>query len=655
VKGQRASGSASERVSGLPSAAQASARFAGFCPVDSSTPSASIAAEVYGRLAIPKSARGSFGSLALCARALRMTVVGRVRWFPALLQRARKNGAPGFLLGAAILLGMLAPMCAEAQSGANTALSGPYRIAGSVVNAMSGEPVHGAMVEILTVGDGRTFASTETDSEGQFALEQVPAGKFQLSASKRGFCTSLYDQHGEFNTAIVTGEGQETGKLVFRLTPAAVLRGVVTAEGGDAVENATVMLYKKPAGHDPEARIEAAGTQMTDDTGAYEFAGLEAGEYLLAVRARPWYAMNNPNNGPGVGRAQQAETEQQAALDVAYPVTYFDSTTDEASATPIELAGGSREEADISLHAVPALHLEMAAQKTPGGAGPGNLRQIVFGVPLNEADGFSPVGGPDGPAEAAGLAPGDYVFMQGDPPRAVEMNLSASGEIDPGAGAPTVEVKGLVEDGRGAPVSDALVFLDPAPGTTQLPVTQVSINRGAFSFPAVPPGMWRVQVQLRAQMNGGGQVSEMQVAAVTVAGKTQAGDRITVGDRPLNVIVTATAHAAHIEGFVRKDGKGVAGAMVVLAPKDLRAIAMLARRDQSDSDGSFNLLNVAPGEYTVVAITDGWNLDWGNPAVIGRYLPGGETVTVKDDAGIAPDGRSGATIRLPEGVVAQSP
>ena len=40
---------------------------------------------------------------------------------------------------------------------------------------------------------------------------------------------------------------------------------------------------------------------------------------------------------------------------MAYPITYFDSTPDEASATGIVLAGGSREEADFNLHAVPAL------------------------------------------------------------------------------------------------------------------------------------------------------------------------------------------------------------------------------------------------------------------------------------------------------------
>jgi hypothetical protein len=85
-----------------------------------------------------------------------------------------------------------------------------------------------------------------------------------------------------------------------------------------------------------------------------------------------------------------------------------------------------------------------------------------------------------------------------------------------------------------------------------------------------------------------------------------------------------------VEGFARKDGKGLAGAMVVLVPKDAAALAELGRRDQSDSDGSFSLRNVVPGPYTVVAIEDGWALDWFRPEVIGRYLPKGIAVTVTD-------------------------
>ena len=55
-------------------------------------------------------------------------------------------------------------------------------------------------------------------------------------------------------------------------------------------------------------------------------------------------------------------------FDVVYPVTYFDSTTDEASATPIILAGGSHQEANLSLYAVPALRLSFAMPPRPDGS-----------------------------------------------------------------------------------------------------------------------------------------------------------------------------------------------------------------------------------------------------------------------------------------------
>jgi hypothetical protein len=73
--------------------------------------------------------------------------------------------------------------------------------------------------------------------------------------------------------------------------------------------------------------------------------------------------------------------------------------------------------------------------------------------------------------------------------------------------------------------------------------------------------------------------------------------------------------------------------MLVLVPKDTGAMRAFARRDQSDSDGSFAFGNVAPGLYTIVAIQDGWELDWARPEVIARYLPGGISVTVTDTSG----------------------
>jgi len=73
--------------------------------------------------------------------------------------------------------------------------------------------------------------------------------------------------------------------------------------------------------------------------------------------------------------------------------------------------------------------------------------------------------------------------------------------------------------------------------------------------------------------------------------------------------------------------------MIVLLPKNPALWRALTRRDQSDSDGSFALPDVAPGNYTVVAIEDGWALDSTSSEAMARYLPGGTSVTVTEQSG----------------------
>jgi hypothetical protein len=86
--------------------------------------------------------------------------------------------------------------------------------------------------------------------------------------------------------------------------------------------------------------------------------------------------------------------------------------------------------------------------------------------------------------------------------------------------------------------------------------------------------------------------------------------------------------------------------MVVLVPQDRGANRGLFRRDQSDSDGSFSLRDAAPGKYTVVAIEDGWELEWARPQVIRRYLSQGVGVTITD--------HSAKLVQLPEPVPVQA-
>jgi hypothetical protein len=525
-------------------------------------------------------------------------------------------------LGAAAVLAVGArPSLAQSQL---------YTVAGTVVNSVSGDPVRGATMALTGPADDQVLATTRSGDDGRFALKAMPAGKYRLRASHRGYITSLYEEHENFSSAVVTGPEQDTAHMVFRLPPEAVLRGVVTADGGDPVENAHVLLFRKPGTQEPGAKIFQAGN--TDDTGAYEFADLRPGEYLLAVEAEPWYALHLP-----AARQSQAAS----ALDVAFPLTYYDSTTEEASALPIAVTPGSRAEANIGLHAVPALHMSVARTNgTSGGPIPASLRQSIFGAIASNETGAALLPNASGETEFDGLAPGHYRLIMGNPERVMEVDAATSGPVDPASGAPAAAVTGKVEIAPGVDFTDlAVLALTPADGATGQQELRSVVAQGKFGFSDVPAGTWALKLT-----NGYGY--EMQIGSVTVGRQTHAGNRLTVRGQALELVVGASQGSGTVEGFARKSGKGVAGAMVVLVPADLKAYPTLARRDQTDSDGSFSLMDVVPGQYTVVAIEDAWELDWARPETIARYLPGGTAVTVT--------GKPAETIRI-EGAVAVQP
>jgi protocatechuate 3,4-dioxygenase beta subunit len=496
------------------------------------------------------------------------------------------------------------------------AVPGQYTIAGVLLNALTGEPLQRATVEALKESDSHAMAACVTDSEGRFTLEHLATAKYQLTASRRGFRTAFYDEHDEYSTAIVTGPDQDTTHLQFRLMPQATLRGVVTSEDGDPVANARVMLFRRPQHPLAGERTGIGDATVTDDTGAYEFSNLSAGEYMLAVVGEPWYALH-----------EGAPATRNPALDVAYPVTYFDSATDESAATPIVVAGGSRLEANISLHAVPALHITLSVpQKADDTLAPPTLEQTIFGTVVPTQSGGLVNALQPGSMEMNGIAPGHYQLTQGDPPHTLDLDLTAAQQIDPNAGTAAHPLAGRLQMLSGAPPpDDAMVSLqrvDNNPGQFQF---AAPATRGRFSFDAVSPGDWEVAVTSGASLR--------PVIAVALGAARHPGSRITLREGTGNLVVTISDSASDVKGFATKDGKGMAGVMIVLLPKNPAQWRALTRRDQSDSDGSFALHNVAPGDYGLVAIEDGWPLDWTSPDAMARYLPAASNVRVTESSG----------------------
>ncbi len=511
----------------------------------------------------------------------------------------------------------------SAASQESVPMIGTYRIAGTVVSAISGAPLAEARVSIVDVKDEKKQRSMLTGEDGRFAFTQVPAGKYSLEASKRGFEAGAYDQHEEYATAIVTGAGLDTENLALRLQPSAVLSGRVLDEAGEPIRGASVTLYRQD--HNLGiSRILRIGNDQTDDLGGYEFASLAPGTYFVSASATPWYAIHSAQSNQGDG---STEAPADPSLDVAYQTTYYQDVTEPDAALPIPLKGGDHLDVPLHFAPVPALHLRFHTTGTPesGYQVPNLLKPTLDGNDFVQTDGAQMIS--PGEWEINGVAPGKYVVRV--PPQApassnwseMQMDFTGNGEeMDTSQAEPAGDVSArMLVDGGGSVPSDLSVELLSGKGQ---PVAGVGVDRqGMAELRNVPPGEYNVLAV--------GPNKAYAVLAVSSQGNMTAGRTITVtAGSAIKATITIASSSVNVEGFAEKNGKPTAGVMVVLVPRHPESNRELFRRDQTDLDGSFVLRNVAPGDYTVVAIDNGWDLDWSEPAVIGYYAQHGQAVTV---------------------------
>jgi hypothetical protein len=506
---------------------------------------------------------------------------------------------------------------------------GPYTISGTVVSANTGELLPRTRVFIVDTKNRSHVQSMITKDDGKFAFH-VPAGKFSLQAIHRGFILAAYDQHEEFSTAIVTGTDVDSEHLNFKLVPQAMISGTVYDESGEPQQQAIVSVYHQDRSRGI-SRVTLIRRVMTDDLGAYEIPRLDAGAYFLSASAEPWYAVHPPTT------REDLPAVVDPALDVAYPPLYYADANEPDEATPIPLRGGDHQTIDLHLSPVPALHIVYRAD-------PNNLR---IGVPQLFRHGFDseefPVGSAHrtsgGVIELSGIPAGSYSVRLPTP----EGAMGASEDID-------LEQNAQELSGEGKPNSSDLKFtvkVASGPLPSQLRIgLQTQSGRfvragnmqadGTTELPQVESGTYKVLVQ-----GSGGMLAVEQIQNVEHVSQ---GSFLTVSeDSPREITLLTVAGKADVEGQVVHAGKGFAGAMVVLVPDDPDAHHELFRRDQSDLDGTFRLQNIVPGKYTILAIQDGWDLDWARPAVIASYGKHGQKITV-----------GGETLHLEEPIELQS-
>jgi len=518
-----------------------------------------------------------------------------------------------------------------------------FSISGAVVDSVTGAPLGHTVVAIAPVTKRDDFHTVITDQDGRFVFADLARNKYTLSAQRRGYLSQSFEQHDQYSTSIAVGPDLESTGLTFRLRPEATVRGKITDDHGDPVANAQVVLFRFGANETGQG-VNMRRQSNTDDEGSFHFAHVPPGKFYIVVSAQPWYTQGLASNFLVRNRASNDNARQQTPAqtiigpdgrspwDMAFPLTFYSGGTDFAAATPIILEPGSRFIADMALQPVPALHISL---KYPEGAEPGRNRftqvsQSVAGdftisIPaattfLDRSIGY-----------VSGLAPGSYTVdlmtqsqTAGNETKTTHavrtLDLSGDMELAAEEASNSVPVTGMasLDNGTGQPSRGIIQLRNRK--TREVVSTQISA-KGEFEWRnGIQPGSYDVIVT---------NLPDSFVKGIAATGALTSGRTITIkASAPVKLAVMLTQGVGRIEGTALRDGKPMAGAMIVLVPEDAANNAPLFRRDQSDSDGTFTLASVLPGKYTVLAIENGWELEWANPTVLKPYLAAGEVVNV---------------------------
>jgi len=516
---------------------------------------------------------------------------------------------------------------------------GHFRIAGTIVSVHEGHPLSRAWVSLRDVKNAQNQIFMITGDDGRFEFPNLPPGKYSLTGAKRGYISAAYDQHEQFSTAIVTGAGVDTENLTLRLVRTAVLTGHVFDESGEPVRAANVTLWRDDhsAGI---SRTVSYRSDISDDLGSFEFAPLDAGTYFVSAVAKPWYAVHPPSvRQTG---AADVPTAVDRSLDVVYLPTYYSGATEVEDASPILIRGGDRLDLDLHLAPVPALHVIL--RTPPPQAGQGFQMPALFKRDFEGSqEGIQPEVQMAAPSVfEITAAPGKYELrlprQDGEPSQSSEVEISQDNEeldASTGQAASTITAKVEVIGETALPPQMAFALRN---------AQHRVVAWGAMSparevtFGEVAPGRYEVLA--------GAASRAYSVVSMTLNGSPVSGHSFTVPTgTALSLSLRVVGGAADVNGLAQRAGKGAAGAMIVLVPRNPEANRELFRRDQSDLDGTFTFRSVIPGPYTVIAIENGWDLDWSKPAAISRYAAHGQKIVV---------GGSQSAIQLPNPIEIQS-
>ncbi len=541
-----------------------------------------------------------------------------------------------FFLAAAVALSAFFAAFACAQQAGSPQENGS--VAGTVIDAMTEEPLKGAEVRLRNIQAASDPASqsvsrslprptsANTDASGHFLFENLPPGRYYLLASHDGYVNNnraYADLRGRWFSV---APGQHVGDVVVRLLPNGTIAGHISNEAGKPLRGVEVEAMRSTYQHG-RRELRQVAQAPTNDAGDYRVPALVPGRYYIRVKP-------------------SASLKAKSANDKSYVPLYYPAASDQARSIPLVLrAGEDLAGIDFNLVPVHTVHIRGrvidAHTSLPSKEASITLLsdqgETIFGSASQNHSASS-----QGMFEFQGVPPGSYVVVAQQPasprePRtmwgrtSIEVGDTSIEHADIIVG-PGVDVSGRIR-GEGDTAVDQskdlsnmmgnLEPLEPSSLAGLMPdIDNASVKPdGTFIFREVPEGMYRINF---FPLPAGFYLKSSGAADVLETG-------VVVGSShsPPALEIVLSPGAGRIDGTVENDEQSAPGVSVVLVPDGKgRAQTNNYRQSVTDLLGRFAIRNIVPGDYTLFAWEQIERGAYFDPDFLGRYEDRGKAVHV---------------------------
>jgi hypothetical protein len=493
-------------------------------------------------------------------------------------------------------------------------------ISGSVLEASNNnDPVRKAIVTLTWQGTPRSWATSRTDTSGQFKFEGLPAGKYDLRAAKAGAGAAIYGASSvrELGELITLEDGEIRAGVKLRFLHSATISGRILDPHGDPATNIRVTLLKPGRNLGERVLVYYLGA-TTNDRGEYRFDDVAPGQYYLHAQQPPELGGAEPLTQQFFGGGRDSKDASVFTIhgDEALAGIDFHMTSEPAVQIHGRLTGvpdTSRETQGINVHLwtaneyVASYWGNSQTVEAPGYAFSFDLRPGRYGI-----DAEVEIEGKSWTASKfvdTSHIPGDVVL----------------------ALAPPLDVKGKVRIERSAATAG------PAVGSFDIRLTRrgygprITENPaadGTFTLKQVSPGEWLLNV---SPLPPG---AFLKVARLGDQDVRFAGMEIEPGSQDsLNVVISM--NTAQVHGQVDAGDRDSKRAGILLAPTGQYSTLTRFFYDvAADDTGKFELKDIAPGKYKIFALEKLAPGEFKTPEAASQLGPLGEEIELAEGASL---------------------